>query len=134
MIFLWKIDSFTLANSIRSLRIMQFFWLHHQGLFNLLVSQGVNEGVQHRSNWSKWHCHTFINTCWFLCWRLNIDENTASIGDGDHNQMGRTCGKCLSFAGPRRCKMVLMMYIYDRITHMRVMIRSTLHRLWSFAL
>lgn len=78
-----------------------FDWII-EGLFDLLVSQCVNERVQHWSDGSSEHGHTFVNGHWVLCWRFDVDEDAATIGDWNHNYVGRASRKGLFLLLGRR--------------------------------
>ena len=59
-----------------------------ESLLHLLTPQGVNEGVQQRGHSSGGHWDTFIYGHLFFCQGFDIDEDTASIGDGNYNHVG----------------------------------------------
>ena len=54
----------------------------------MLTPQGVNEGVQQRGHSNSGDWDTFIYGHLFLCQEFDIDEDTASIGDGNYNHVG----------------------------------------------
>lgn len=71
-------------------------------LLCLLISQGINEGVQQRSNRRSEQENSLIKGHFILSWRFDIHKNAAAIGHGDHNHVGRTRGKgFFSFAEQR---------------------------------
>ena len=69
-----------------------------EGLFHLLVPQCIYKWIHHRSNRSIQNCYSFRQGCLFFCWRVSIHEYTASIRNGNDNNVRGACRKCLFFS------------------------------------
>ena len=67
----------------------------------MLVPKSVDERVQHRGNGSSENCHTFVNGHLLLSRRLDVDEDAAAIGDGNHNHVGRAGREGFSLVGQK---------------------------------
>ena len=52
-------------------------------------------------NGSSENCHTFVNGHLLLSRRLDVDEDAAAIGDGNHNHVGRAGREGFSLVGQK---------------------------------
>ena len=73
-----------------------------KGFLNLVVSQGINKWIQHRWNRKNEEWNHFFNGHFFLCRRIDVDENACAIGDRNHNHVRRTGWKGLFLLLSRR--------------------------------
>ena len=78
-----------------------------QGLFNFLVAQAINEGIEKGSNHRVDYCQGSVIVKGVTLLQSHIHEKDATIEDENHSEMGGTSGEgfllALSRRNPEHC-------------------------------